>query len=117
MKKNYKKYILVTGGAGYIGSIVVNKLIKQKFKVIIIDNLSSGHRRLIHKKSIFINIDILNYNKLSLKLKKYEIKSIFHFAASIKVDESQKNPNKYFLNNVIGTENILKIALQKKIET
>ena len=116
MKKNYKKYILVTGGAGYIGSIVVNKLIKQKFKVIIIDNLSSGHRRLIHKKSIFINIDILNYNKLLLKLKKYEIQSIFHFAASIKVDESQKNPNKYFLNNVIGTENILKIALQKKIE-
>jgi UDP-glucose 4-epimerase len=115
MKKKFKDYILVTGGAGYIGSNVVNLLIKKKFNVIIVDNLSSGHAKLINKKSIFLNINITNYKKLIKKLNKYQISTILHFAASIKVDESQKNPKKYYLNNVVGTENILKLALNKKI--
>ena len=116
MNKKYKNCILVTGGAGYIGSNVVNMLVKKKFTVIVVDNLSTGHKRLLHKKSIFLNIDLLNYRRLSMNLKKYEISSIYHFAASIKADESQKKPKKYFLNNVVATENILKIALNKKIK-
>jgi UDP-glucose 4-epimerase len=90
MNKKYKNCILVTGGAGYIGSNVVNMLVKKKFTVIVVDNLSTGHKRLLHKKSIFLNIDLLNYRRLSMNLKKYEISSIYHFAASIKADESQK---------------------------
>lgn len=52
--------ILITGGAGYIGSHIVEKLVKQKYQVVIIDNLKTGYKRLINKKSIFIKADINN---------------------------------------------------------
>jgi UDP-glucose 4-epimerase len=113
---NNKKYILVTGGAGYIGSIVTSRLILENKKVIIIDNLSTGSKFLINKKAIFIKADITCYKSLIKQLKNYIIESIFHFAACLSVPESQKKPLKYYENNVIGTENLLKIAKNKKIK-
>lgn len=103
------KHILVTGGAGYIGSSMVNYLIKNKKKVIVLDNLYSGSKRLINKKAIFINLDIRDQN-LFENLKQYKIDTIFHFAALTDVSESKKKPNYYYDVNVSGTKNILKLA-------
>ncbi len=111
-----KKYILVTGGAGYIGSKVSTQLIRDKKKVIIIDNLSTGSKFLVNKKAIFIRGDITNYEFLKKKLSKYNIETIFHFAACLSVPESEKNPLKYYINNVNGTENLLKFSKLKKIK-
>ena len=109
------KNILVTGGAGYIGSHVVEDLIKLKKKVFIVDNLSTGHRKLVNKKSKFYNCDINNYEMMNKIIKYNNISTIFHLAASLSVNESQKNPKKYFKNNVLGTKTLVKAAVRNKI--
>ena len=99
--------ILVTGGAGYIGSHIIEELIKLKKKVFILDNLSTGKRRLINRKAKFFHLDLKNSNKLKEIILKNRIDSIIHLAALLDVNESQKKPKKYFNNNVIGTRNLL----------
>lgn len=89
------KNILVTGGAGYIGSHVTNLLIDKGFDVTIIDSLITGNKTLINQKATFINCDIVDEKIINdiLKKKKYEI--VIHFAGLIRVDESVDNPDKY----------------------
>ena len=99
--------VLVTGGAGYIGSHIIEELVKLKKKVFILDNLSTGKRRLINKKAKFYLLDLGNSNKLKKIIQKNKIDSIIHLAALLDVNESQKKPKKYFKNNVIGTRNLL----------
>jgi len=102
------KNILVTGGAGYIGSHIVELLIKEKSNnIYILDNLSTGYRKLINKKANFIKGDIKNFKLLKKIIKKYSIQTIIHLAAYLNVSEAEKNKNKYFKNNIIGTKNII----------
>jgi UDP-glucose 4-epimerase len=95
--------ILVTGGAGYVGSHMAHYLIKQNHKVVILDNLSTGHEILIHPEAIFIKGDIGNKSTVENLLRTYEIEAVFHFAAFIRVEESVDNPAKYYNNNTVGT--------------
>jgi UDP-glucose 4-epimerase len=106
-----KDKILVTGGAGYIGSKVSHDLLKQGHKVFIIDNLSTGYKSLIPKKANFFLCNILDKKKIINIIKKNNIKIVMHFAASLSVEESEKNPKKYFKNNVLGTQKILEASL------
>ena len=93
--------ILVTGGAGYIGSHIVELLIKKKYKVFIIDDLSNGYKRLLHNKAKFYKVDINKYNLVRKIIKKNNIDSVIHLAAKMSVAEAQKNPIKYFENNIM----------------
>ena len=99
--------ILITGGAGYIGSHIVEKLVQQKFSVVIIDNLKTGYKKLINKKSIFIKSDINNKKLLIKTINKYKIQTIIHLAAFLNVSEAEKNKKKYYKNNIIGTKTLL----------
>ena len=102
---------LVTGGAGYIGSHMVKFLLSKNHDVTIYDNLSSG--KLIKKnKAKFEKIDLLNLNKLdrSMSLKKFD--AVFHFAGLSIVAESEKNPIKYYQNNVVATKNLIKTMIK-----
>ena len=101
------KNILITGGAGYIGSLVSEVLIKNKKKIFIIDNLSTGYRRLIHKKAKFFKVDILKSKKVREIIIKNNIDSVIHLAANLIIGEGEKYPKKYFKNNVVGTKNLL----------
>ena len=101
--------ILVTGGAGYIGSVTVERLIQKKNKVIIYDDLSTGFKQLINPKAIFVKASILNYQKLIQTIKKYKVDAIVHLAAKIVVPESVSKPFEYFKTNVDGTINVLKV--------
>ena len=85
------KNILITGGAGYIGSHVAEELIKNKRKVFIIDNLSSGYKKLINKKSIFFCRDLSNEKKIRSILIKNKINSVVHLAGSLVISEGEKN--------------------------
>jgi len=104
--------ILITGGAGYIGSHVAEVLLKNKKNIFIVDNLSTGFKKLINKKSKFYNIDILNSKKIKEIINKNKIDSVIHLAAVLSVGESEKNPKKYKNINVIGTKSLL-IAIKK----
>ena len=108
--------ILVTGGAGYIGSHIVELLIKSKSKVFIYDNLSTGYKRLIHKKAKFIKGDIKNFKNLSKAIKDNKIHSVIHLAAHLNINEGENNKKKYFKNNVGGTLNLIKTFKNNNIE-
>ena len=101
------KNILITGGAGYIGSHITEILLKKHKKVFLIDNLSTGHRKLIHKKAKFFKLDIHRKDKVRKIIKKSKIDSVIHLAANLIIGEGQKKPKKYFKNNVLGTKNLL----------
>lgn len=109
--------ILVTGGAGYIGSHAVYSLIEKGYDVVIIDNLSKGFKSNIHPKAIFYNADIRDENGIQeiFKIEK-NIKAIMNFAGLIVVPESVIEPLKYFNNNTHGVEVLLKVATKFNIK-
>jgi len=99
--------ILITGGAGYIGSHIAEQLISKKNNIIIVDNLETGRKKLINKKSIFIKSDIKDKKNLASIINKYKIETIFHLAAYLNVSEAEKYKLKYYKNNILGTKNLL----------
>ena len=110
------KNILITGGAGYIGSHITEILLKKRKKVFLIDNLSTGHRKLINKKAKFFKLNIHNKKKIKNIIKKYKIDSVIHLAANLIIGESQKKPKKYYKNNVLGTKKILEASINTTIK-
>ena len=115
MKKRINN-ILVTGGAGYIGSHIVEDLVKRKKNVFIIDNLVTGFRRLIVKGSTFINCDIKNSAKVKKIIKKYNIDSIIHLAAHLNVSEGEIKKKKYISNNIIGTRRLIEACKNSNVK-
>jgi len=99
--------ILITGGAGYIGSHT-NKLISNSgFETVILDNLSTGHRDFVKWGKLFEG-DLSSIDDLNKAFSDYKIDAVIHFAASAYVGESMHNPQKYYFNNVVNTLNLLK---------
>jgi len=98
--------ILLTGGAGYIGSHVLLSIIENKHEVVVIDDLSTGNRHLIPENIKLINTNINNSEKISNVLMSENFDLLLHFAGFIKVEESVQNPDKYFKNN---TDNAIKL--------
>jgi len=87
--------ILITGGAGYIGSHVTNLLIDKGYSVTVIDNLITGNKKLVNKKANFINSDIADENIINSLIKKNKFEIVIHFAGLIRVDESIEQPERY----------------------
>tara|TARA_B100001173_G_scaffold208102_1_gene179509 strand:+ start:2411 stop:3388 length:978 start_codon:yes stop_codon:yes gene_type:complete len=110
------KNILVTGGAGYIGSHIVEQLVKNNNKVIIIDNLVTGHKKLINKRTKFIKADIKDKSKIINIIKDNNITSIIHLAAYLNVREAEKNKIKYYKNNITGTKNLLEACKNSNVK-
>ena len=104
--------ILITGGAGYIGSHVSHLLVDRGYNITIIDSLLTGNKKLIPKKAKFINSDISNVKKINRILQKNKFDLVIHFAGLIRVDESVKFPKKYLNNNYKKTKIFLSICLK-----
>ena len=120
-----KKCILVTGGAGYIGSHFVLRALKEGYNVIILDNLSTGHYETVFKlMSLSLSGKIIHASKGDLQkendirmlFKKNKIDAVVHFAAFSQVAESVQDPQKYYFNNIFGTLNLLKVMLEFNVK-
>lgn len=107
--------ILVTGGAGYIGSHVVKQLLEQDKEIVVLDNLSTGLKSSIDtlqkiKKFIFLELDLKEFEKVEEVFKSHDINTVIHFAAFSQVGESMQNPMKYYINNTVNTTNLVRCA-------
>ena len=107
--------ILVCGGAGYIGSHTVKELI-EKYKVVVLDNLSTGHPFLLDDNITFVNGDLADEAVLDFVFTTYKIDAVFHFAAKSLVGESVENPIMYYGNNVSSTITLLKKMVEYGVE-
>ncbi len=113
--------ILVTGGAGYIGSHCVLALIEKGLNVCVFDNLSTGNIRIIKdlkkiKDFEFVEGNLTKFEDINNIFKKYDIECVIHFAAFSQVQESTIDPQKYYINNVYGTLNLLKAMLENNVK-
>ena len=111
-----KKRILVTGGAGYIGSHTVLQLLKEGYEVVVFDNLDYGHKEAVPDSVKLIIGDLRNYDEINEVFKNYKFDGVIHFAAYALAGESVDNPGKYFRNNVFGTLNLLQIMVDNQVK-
>jgi UDP-glucose 4-epimerase len=94
--------ILVTGGAGYIGSVVVEQLMGDGHEVTVYDNLSKGHRESVAPGAEFVQAELLDSETLTATLLKRKIEAVIHMAADSLVGESVEKPHKYYQNNLVA---------------
>jgi UDP-glucose 4-epimerase len=99
--------VLVTGGAGYIGSIVTEELLNGGHEVCVYDSLYKGHRAAVDPRANFVQADLMDSEALRGALKKNQIEAVVHMAADALVGESVEQPEKYYRNNVIAGLNLL----------
>lgn len=114
MSKNKSK-ILVTGGAGYIGSHIVKDLLENGYQVLVLDNLENGFRKAVLGGD-FIKADLRQKEKLEKIFREHSISAVIHFAAYASVPDSVINPGKYFENNLIGGLNLLEAMRKNKVK-
>ena len=104
--------VLVTGGAGYIGSVTVEKLIEAGYDVVVFDNLYQGHRGAVHPQATFVLGDLAKKDEIKAALETYKPDAVMHFAAYSLVGESVENPFKYMGENVSNAANLLSAMLE-----
>ncbi|HMK53160.1 MAG TPA: UDP-glucose 4-epimerase GalE [Methanobacteriaceae archaeon] len=107
--------ILVTGGAGYIGSHINKELYKQGYETVVLDNLSYGHQDFV-KWGVLERVDLSDTAQIRQIFDNYPIDAVMHFAAFTYVGESVEDPQKYYLNNLKNTLNLLSVMLEFDIK-
>src|SRR4029077_18841588 len=107
--------ILVTGGAGYIGSVVAAQLIARGDEVILFDNLSNSSKASAHPRAKLVVADTADRQALERIFSGQSIDAVMHFAASIEAGESMKVPEKFFRNNTANTLNLLEAMHAHKV--
>ena len=110
-----KPTILVTGGAGYIGSHAVLALIDAGWGVVVIDNLTTGFRWAVHEDAAFVEGDIGDMALVERVVADHGVRGIMHFAGSIIVPESVENPLKYYRNNTANSRALIEAAVRRGV--
>ncbi|MBI3985246.1 MAG: UDP-glucose 4-epimerase GalE [Candidatus Levybacteria bacterium] len=103
--------ILVTGGAGYIGSFMVKTLLDRGDEVVVFDSLERGRKEAVDTRARLVEGDIKDRLALEKLFKEHKFDAIMHFAGFISVEESTKNPDLYYQNNVVGSKNLFEIGI------
>lgn len=108
--------VLVTGGAGYIGSIAAEKLLERGHQVVVLDNLSRGHADAVPRGARFIQGEIADRALVGSICREHQVRAVMHFAAFALVGESVQAPELYYRNNVIGSLTLIEEALAAGVE-
>jgi UDP-glucose 4-epimerase len=108
--------ILVTGGAGYIGSVVTEELLRVGNQVIVLDNLQHGHREAIPAGVTFMQADLNDSYSMEEIFRSHKIEAVMHMAAETEVETSMVDPQRHFKDNVAGGLNLLEIMLKHRVE-
>ncbi len=108
--------VLVTGAAGYVGSVCAAELVKRKYRVVGYDNLSAGYSQAVAPGVRFIRGDVADRAKLIRVCRKYGIGAVMHFAGSILVSESLRDPHLYYRNNVAASIELLQSLMESRIK-
>lgn len=108
--------ILVTGGAGYIGSFMVRRLLEKGDSVTIVDSLERGHKEVIDKRVNFFEGSVLDKGFLENVFSKEKYDAVIHFAGYISMGESMENPFIYFQNNTLGSLNLIEVAVNSGVK-
>lgn len=107
--------VLVTGGAGYIGSVVVEELLRDRHEVTVYDNLSKGHRAAVAPGAEFIQADLQDRDRLRSAFRQRNVEAVIHMAAASLVGESVKHPASYYENNVLAGLSLLDAMREEKV--
>ncbi len=107
--------VLVTGGAGYVGSHCVKLLLEHGHPVVVYDNLSGGHRAAVGDDAVLIRADLLDRPRLRRVFDEHEVEAVLHFAALLNVSESVSQPQRYYENNVLGTMNLIGEMMRSEV--
>lgn len=99
--------MLVTGGAGYIGSVATEELIKAGYDVVVYDNLTQGHRQAVHPQAVFVEADLADRGALNIVFAEHDIEAVMHFAAHSVVSFSMRDPLRFIRENVSHAINLL----------
>ncbi len=108
--------VMVLGGAGYIGSHMVYELVRRGERVVVVDNLQTGHREAVHGEATFYQGDVRDRAFMDGVFEREEIEAVIHFAANSLVGESMENPLKYYDNNLYGTLSLLQSMLAHDVK-
>ncbi len=108
--------VLVTGGAGYIGSVAVEMLADEGHKVVVYDNLTKGHRGAVDPRAVLVEGDLADIPLLERTLKEHAVEAVMHFAAYSLVGESMENAAKYFSNNVSASVALVEAMLEAGVK-
>src|SRR5574342_511985 len=108
--------ILVTGGAGYIGSATAEALIKAGHSVTVYDSLITGHRKAVPQGVTFIEADLSDSHALAKTLTDQKFEAVMHFAASTEAGESMKEPGRFFHNNVVNSLALIETAVRAGVK-
>ena len=107
--------VVVTGGAGYIGSVVVEVLTREQHNVLVLDNLSKGHRDAVTSSAQFAQLDLLDQAAVAGQLRQFRCEAVIHLAADSLVGESVLNPGKYYRNNIVAGLSLLDAMCQADV--
>jgi UDP-glucose 4-epimerase len=107
--------ILVTGGAGYIGSVTSELLLDQGHEVVVFDSLERGHREAVDERARFIQGDLRDFNSILKAMRDVQPEAVMHFAAYALVGESMTDPEMYYRNNVVGGLNLAEAMLKASV--
>lgn len=108
--------ILITGGAGYIGSVAVEDSIKKGETVVVLDNLVYGHRAAVNKNAVFYEGNIGDKDLISKILKEHDVEACMHFSAFAYVGESVEKPQIYYENNFVQTLKLLDVLIENNVK-
>src|SRR5437588_7078931 len=108
--------VLVTGGAGYIGSHMVCGLLEHGENVVVLDNLSTGRRSLVSSRACFVEGSVADKELVRDIIQRHAIDAVIHFAGSVIVPESVERPLYYYLNNTVASRNLVEACVEGSVQ-